>query len=109
VLIHTGEDGFERPAFFASFFSLYPEVQCILAHCRPAVDTVALFRAHGNVYGDTAFLSAEGHRQILAAGFGGRLIPGTDFPITHYFNRNSGFSLANQYREDLAQQVKYFL
>jgi hypothetical protein len=34
VLIHTGEDDFERPAFFSLFFSQYPQVKCILAHCR---------------------------------------------------------------------------
>jgi predicted TIM-barrel fold metal-dependent hydrolase len=103
VLIHTGKDEFERPAFFSSFFPLYPEVKFILAHCRPAPDTIAIFRAHSNVYGDTAFLSVEGYSQIVAAGFWERLIPGTDFPITHYFNRKSGVSPEKQYREDLVQ------
>jgi predicted TIM-barrel fold metal-dependent hydrolase len=103
VLIHTGEDEFERPAFFSSFFPLYPEVKFILAHCRPAPDTIAIFRAHSNVYGDTAFLSVEGHRQIIKASFGERLIPGTDFPITHYFNRKPEVSPEKQYREDMAQ------
>jgi hypothetical protein len=41
-----------------------------------------------NVYGDTAFLEARRYNQILEAGFAGRLIPGTDFPITHYFLNN---------------------
>jgi hypothetical protein len=60
-----------------------------------------MFRAHDKVYGDTAFLSAEGYRRIAEAGFAERLVPGTDFPITHYFNRDSEISLEKQYREDL--------
>jgi predicted TIM-barrel fold metal-dependent hydrolase len=103
VLIHTGEDDFEKPAFFSLFFSQYPQVKFILAHCRPAPDTIAMFRAHGNVYGDTAFLSVERYRQIVGAGFKGRLVPGTDFPITHYYNRNSGISPEKQYRADMAR------
>jgi predicted TIM-barrel fold metal-dependent hydrolase len=112
VLIHTGEDEFERPAFFASFFSEYPQVKFILAHCRPAPDTIALFRAHSNVYGDTAFLDTGRYTQIAGAGFAGRLIPGTDFPITHYFaahypQENSAITLAEQYQRDAAQMGKY--
>jgi hypothetical protein len=68
---------------------------------EPAPDTIAMFRAHSNVYGDTAFLDAERYNQIAGAGFAGRLIPGTDFPITHYFNKDSGISPARQYAEDL--------
>jgi predicted TIM-barrel fold metal-dependent hydrolase len=103
VLIHTGVDDFERPAFFEFFFSEYPRTTCILAHCRPAADTIAMFRSHSCVYGDTAFLSADGYTQIAEAGFGERLIPGTDFPITHYFNEKPDVSPEKQYREDLAQ------
>jgi predicted TIM-barrel fold metal-dependent hydrolase len=62
-----------------------------------------MFRAHGNVYGDTAFLPAERYRRIVEAGFAERLIPGTDFPITHYFNGKPDVSPEKQYREDLAQ------
>jgi predicted TIM-barrel fold metal-dependent hydrolase len=101
VLIHTGEDEFERPAFFSPFFPQYPQVKFILAHCRPAPDTIAIFRACGNVYGDTAFLDTGRYNQIAGAGFAGRLIPGTDFPITHYFNKDSGVSPERQYAEDL--------
>jgi predicted TIM-barrel fold metal-dependent hydrolase len=108
VLIHTGEDDFEKPAFFSPFFSRYSQVNFILAHCRPAQDTIAVFRAHGNVYGDTAFLLHERYSQIVEAGFRERLIPGTDFPITHYHNRekNPGISPEKQYKDDLAQVTK---
>jgi predicted TIM-barrel fold metal-dependent hydrolase len=105
VLIHTGEDDFERPAFFSSFFPLYPQVKFILAHCRPAPDTISMFRTHGNLYGDTAFLDADRYAQIAEAGFAKRLIPGTDFPITHYFNRKTGVSLEKQYAEDLRRLI----
>jgi predicted TIM-barrel fold metal-dependent hydrolase len=103
VLIHTGEDDFERPAFFASFFSEYPRTVCILAHCRPAADTIAMFRAHPGVYGDTAFLSPRQYDQITKAGFAERVLPGTDFPITHYFSKNPQVSPEKQYKKDLAQ------
>jgi predicted TIM-barrel fold metal-dependent hydrolase len=105
VLIHTGEDKFERPAFFSYFFSLYPKVKFILAHCRPVLDTITMFRSHNNVYGDMAFLPDEQYVQIVNAGFSKRVIPGTDFPITHYFNKDSGISLEKQYREDLKRFI----
>jgi predicted TIM-barrel fold metal-dependent hydrolase len=109
ALIHTGEDDFERPGFFSPFFSRYPHVKIILAHCRPAPDTIAVFCAHDNVYGDTAFLSAEGYGQIAEAGFKERLVPGTDFPVTHYYSKktNPGIFLEEQYRDDLARLAQF--
>jgi predicted TIM-barrel fold metal-dependent hydrolase len=109
VLIHTGEDDFERPGFFSPFFPEYPDVRFILAHCRPAPDTITMFRAHGNVYGDMAFLDSGRYNQIVNAGFTGRLVPGTDFPITHYFNNDSGISPERQYAEDLGRLKEMIL
>ena len=109
LLIHTGEDSFERPAFFAPFFSEYPKAHCILAHCRPASETIVMFRKYSNLYGDTAFLSDEGAAEIRDAGFIDRLLPGSDFPISHYFavkNHVSSagtISLREQYSKDLAR------
>jgi hypothetical protein len=67
-----------------------------------------MFRAHDNVYGDTAFLDAGRCAQIAEAGFAERLVPGTDFPITHYFNRKTGISMKKQYAEDLEQAITFF-
>jgi predicted TIM-barrel fold metal-dependent hydrolase len=110
VLIHTGESGIDSPNRFEPFFAAYPNVRFILAHCRPADTTIAMFRAYPNVYGDSAFAPRERIRSIADAGFAGRILPGTDFPITHYLQRgrlnsNTGnrmLSLHEQYAEDLA-------
>ena len=112
VLIHTGEDVFERPGYFADFFSRYFGARCILAHCRPVIEAIALFRHHRNVYGDTAFLPLEGAAEIINAGFTTRLLPGSDFPITHYMathygnNNGSNDKLADQYLKDIEQMKK---
>jgi predicted TIM-barrel fold metal-dependent hydrolase len=106
VLIHTGESGMDSPARFEPFFAAYPDARFILAHCRPADTVIAMFRAYRNVYGDSAFAPPERLRAVIDAGFAERIVPGTDFPITHYFkNRNlhanRTLSLQDQYTEDL--------
>jgi len=110
ILIHTGEDDFERPGYFADFFSHYSRVRCIFAHCRPVSETITLFRNYPNVYGDTAFLSSEGVAEIIKARFKNRLLPGSDFPITHYFSVNfhktgniHPINLREQYQSDIKQ------
>ncbi|GHU15506.1 hypothetical protein FACS1894163_02460 [Spirochaetia bacterium] len=113
VLIHTGEDDFEKPAFFEQFIAEYRDVHCILAHCRPVLDTIEMFRTYKNVYGDTAFLPEAGLQKIIQAGFGGRLFPGTDFPITQFMenkfkpNGAKDITLAEQYKKDIAVLQKY--
>jgi hypothetical protein len=37
----------------------------------------------------------------LKIGFAERLVPGTDFFITHYFNKKTGIPLESQYAKDL--------
>ena len=101
VLIHTGVEPFELPAFFEEFFSPYHNAKIILAHCRPAADTLEMFRRYPNVYGDTAFLSKASYKQICKAGYAGRILPGTDFPITHHFRENAALTLKEQYAADI--------
>ncbi|GHV25453.1 hypothetical protein AGMMS4952_03220 [Spirochaetia bacterium] len=113
ILIHTGEDDFEKPAFFEQFIAEYRDVRCILAHCRPVLETIAMFRTYKNVYGDTAFLPEANLQKIIQAGFGERLFLGTDFPITHYFTRGNtetnepAITLEQQYKKDTAVLQKY--
>ncbi|MDR0313112.1 MAG: amidohydrolase family protein [Treponema sp.] len=113
ILIHTGEDEFEKPSLFESFFIEYPKTKCILAHCRPVTDTIAMFQLYKNVYGDTAFLSADGFEKIIKADFRDRIISGSDFPITHYFrtkypqNENCEITLQEQYIEDLNKIIGF--
>jgi predicted TIM-barrel fold metal-dependent hydrolase len=101
ILIHTGESGVDRPNRFESFFGEYKNAKIILAHCRPADETIDMMRKYTNVFGDTAFASSKRIDKIKVVGFGNRLIFGSDFPITHYFNKKSGVSLNEQYKEDI--------
>ena len=104
VLIHTGESGIDSPDRFEMFFREYQNTRIILAHCRPAGETIKMFRQYKNVYGDTAFAPKERINEIVNAGYADRLIFGTDFPVTHYFARkyfNSHLSLSVQYEKDI--------
>jgi predicted TIM-barrel fold metal-dependent hydrolase len=102
VLIHTGESGVDRPNRFERFFGEYKNANIVLAHCRPAGEMIKVMQRYPNVSGDTAFANKERIGDVKNAGFGERLILGTDFPITHYFyGRGSGVSLVEQYKNDL--------
>jgi predicted TIM-barrel fold metal-dependent hydrolase len=105
ILIHTGESGIDSPSRFERFFGEYEGAEIVLAHCRPASETIGIMKKYANVFGDTAFVPKDRIDEIRNAGFGKRLIFGTDFPITHYFyGRNSGVSLEEQYKVDVFQQ-----
>jgi uncharacterized protein len=102
ILLHTGESDVDRPSRFERFFREYNNAKIILAHCRPANETITIMRRYMNVFGDTAFAPKDRVDEIKSAGFGERLIFGTDFPITHYFyGRKKGISLDKQYEKDL--------
>jgi predicted TIM-barrel fold metal-dependent hydrolase len=110
VLIHTGQDVFERPSKFAAFFGSYPHARFILAHCRPVDETISLFKRFANVYGDTAFVPAEAVAEIGKRGFAERLYFGTDFPITQYQQQqleNRDIPLPDAYRESYANQIHH--
>ncbi|GHU27208.1 hypothetical protein FACS1894172_19270 [Spirochaetia bacterium] len=102
ILIHTGENGKDAPNTFEYFFNQYPKAKCILAHCRPVLETIEMFRTYKNVYGDTAFLSKANLQKIIQAGFADRILLGSDFPITHYFSQrqNEKITLQNRYNVD---------
>jgi len=106
ILIHTGESVVDSPSRFERFFGEYGNAKIILAHCRPAKETIELMRMYPNVYGDTAFAPKERIDEVKSAGFGKRLIFGTDFPITHYFyEKDSGVSLEERYEKDIKRAV----
>jgi predicted TIM-barrel fold metal-dependent hydrolase len=100
VLIHTGESGVDRPGRFERFFGEYENAKVILAHCRPAGETIEIMQKYKNVYGDTAFVPKSTINAVKAAGLENRLIFGTDFPITHYYC-GEGKSLGEQYKQDI--------
>jgi predicted TIM-barrel fold metal-dependent hydrolase len=106
VLIHTGEDPLDEANKFSFLFSEYPGAKCILAHGRPLEQTVSLLRCFPNVYCDTAFMPEASLLCIVAEGFAGKILPGSDFPITHYFKwkygdmRHPPAAWRRQYAED---------
>lgn len=85
VLIHTGYDQ-DRADFFEPFFPLCKKGKIILAHCRPLDIVLRLLTAYDNIFCDTAFTDPVSLAQIRAAGFGSKMLFGSDFPITDYFN-----------------------
>jgi len=55
-----------------------------------------------NVFCDTSFAPSDRIDQVKNAGFGARIIFGTDFPITHfYYGAKKGISLEEQYLDDV--------
>jgi predicted TIM-barrel fold metal-dependent hydrolase len=107
IVIHTGPDPFELPTIFSRFFAAAPNAKIILAHARPVEETIPLLYRYPNVCCDTAFVPPEDIKRIQAAGFGGRILFGTDFPITHYWKTRDGskVSLREQYAEDSKTEV----
>lgn len=87
ILIHTGYDH-DRADIFEPFFRLCTNGKIILAHCRPLDTTLRLLAEYDNVFSDTAFVPPEIIKQINEAGFKSKVLFGSDFPITDYFNNN---------------------
>lgn len=85
ILIHTGEDESHSPDRFEFFYNKYKNVSFVLAHCKNYHIVVNLFRKYSNLLGDTAFCPLKSYKKICKAGFKNRMHPGTDFPITHWF------------------------
>ena len=84
ILIHCGDDEFEKPALFEPLIACHPRVTVQLAHCRPLKETLEMLKKYPNTVCDSAFASEETLLAIREAGFADRIRFGTDFPITHY-------------------------
>lgn len=80
VLIHTGED-MDNPQKFAPFFEAYPEVEFILAHCRPWQVALDLLERFPNLKGDSSFVPVEVQQKIKERGLSHRLLYGSDYPV----------------------------
>lgn len=115
ILIHTGEDALDEADKFSAFFAEYPLAHFILAHGRPLAQTLGLLKQYTYVYCDTAFMPEESLYSLAKAGFGARILPGSDFPVTHYFEwkyagkfQNAGqYSLQTQYAADAERMRRY--
>ena len=73
------------------------------AHARPLEQTVTLMKAYQNVWGDTAFVSAENVVKLCDEGLSDRILWGTDYPIPRYFYPETDMKL---YYEGLQQSLQ---
>ena len=84
ILIHTGLCSFEKPSKFENWFSKFPNVKFILAHCKDPEEMLLLYQKYNNVFGDTSMCSEVSVHMMCKNGFSDRIIFGTDFPATAY-------------------------
>ena len=109
VLIHTGEDSHVHPKRFEKYFSKYPSVKFVLAHCKKSEPIIDLFTKYKNVYGDIAFCPIESYKNISVAGFKNRMQIGSDFPITDWIKKGcqkkdvTEFRLNKNYKKTLKE------
>lgn len=104
VLIHTGGKEEAAPSRFEEFFDSAPDAKIVLAHARPLDETMAVMRHHPHVLCDSAFVPGGDIASLVQAGLGERVLFGTDFPITHYWQSEKGkrnISMEEQYKEDM--------
>lgn len=88
LFIHTGLSEADEPLQFEKWFCKFPDVKTHLAHCKDPDATISLFSKHPNLLGDTAFCPHDSYSKICKAGFKDRMLFGTDFPITHWYEQN---------------------
>lgn len=104
ILIHCGIGNKQSPFRFEHFIKSYSAAKIILAHSQPVNDTINMLLKYSNVTCDIAFLSRREIKQLLFAArknhiLQSRILFGTDFPITHYWN-NKNLELTAQYEKD---------
>lgn len=86
VLIHTGHNKTCRASVFKDIINHYTDRLFILAHCRPLQETSTILKNSPNAFADTAFMSEIDIIKLLDNGFANKILWGTDFPITEYYN-----------------------
>lgn len=115
IFIHTGCSERDNPRLFEKWFADFPEVKVHLAHCKDSIPIIDLFSKYANLVGDTAFCPQESYEAICNAGFKDRMLFGTDFPISHWYQhyRDGNFpldekSLTESYAQSLSEYKKYY-
>ena len=81
IIIHTGESSEDNPIKFIKWFVDYPDIQFILAHCRPIDTVIQILKRNKNLSGDSSFVSEENLRKIKQVGLSERILFGTDYPV----------------------------
>ncbi len=88
LIIHTGYDEAMSCLRFAKIAKFFPDLKLILAHGRPFEQCIEASKYSENIYFDTAYMPASEAEKLVNAGFGDRLIFGSDFPIDRHFFPN---------------------
>ena len=88
VFLHTGVSPSDLPTNFEFLFEGFPGVEVHLAHCKESRIMIGLFSKYGNLFGDTAFCPRNSYEEICDAGFSSRMLFGSDFPATHWYDVN---------------------
>lgn len=115
VFIHTGCSPNDNPMRFEFLFAAFPQVEVHLAHCKDATSIVYLFSKYQHLFGDVAFCPKDSYFSICDSGFKDRILFGTDFPITHWYQHfeeehksNSVEELAESYKQTLEEMNWFF-
>ena len=113
IFLHTGVSFADNPTRFEKWFRTFPNVSVRLAHCKDAATIIPLFEKYKNLSGDTAFCPHDSFDAICNAGFRSRMYFGTDFPITHWWQKQhdtaprvSESELVENYKE-VAESKRY--
>ena len=99
VLLHTGIQNECNPFRFEKFIAEFPELFFILAHSTPLKEVKKLIDKYNNVFCDVAFCPKEYVEKVLKILPFERILFGTDFPVTHYWNPEKT-TLTDQYKTD---------
>ena len=99
ILMHSGQEKNCNPVRFEKFIDKFSGLSFILAHSSPLNAIKTLMTKYDNVFCDVAFCSKEHIERILNVIPFERILFGTDFPVTHYWNPQK-ISLRDQYKKD---------
>ena len=107
ILIHSGLDKDCNPIRFEQYFKDYPNAKVILAHSNPAKSVCKLVNNYKNVYCDTAYIT-KGNLKYISKNIKdmSKILFGTDFPLTQYFNErlfDKKISLSEEYLKDCTE------
>lgn len=109
ILIHCGKDKSCSPNRFEEFFKNFTDTNVILAHSNPVEETVEMLKKYKNVKSDIAYTSKGNIQKLMNTNVNEKVLFGTDFPITHYFNNHlfgKKISMQAQYLED-CNRIKF--
>jgi uncharacterized protein len=110
ILIHCSKDKSCVPNRFEEFFKNFPDTNVILAHSNPVEETVEMLRKYKKIKSDIAYADEENIQKIMNSDVKEKVLFGTDFPVTHYFNNhlfNKKISLKKEYLEDCSK-IRFF-